>query len=51
MQADALLVAFEFKMMLTLQHSIDKVSNIEPSVPRAPNLNTFIEMLHNNPKK
>ena len=51
MQQNALLVTFEFKMMLTLQHSMDKVSSIEPSIPRAPNLNTFIEMLHNNPEK
>jgi hypothetical protein len=51
MQADALLVAFELKMMLTLQHSMDKVSSIQPSIPRAPNSNTFIEILHNNPKK
>jgi hypothetical protein len=51
MQVDGLLIAFEFKMMLTLQHSMEKVSSIEPLVPRAPNSNTFIKMLHNNPKK
>jgi hypothetical protein len=51
MQVDALLVAFEFKMMLALQHSMGKVSSIEPSVPRVANSNTFIEILHNNPKK